>query len=313
MADAAAVRRLAPPPVLRRPFSPLALQWIGGLAAGLIAALLGAGWLQRQVRHRTLALAQVNHALEAEMSVREKAQTDLAAALKDEQEVGAMKSRFVSTVSHEFRTPLGVIMSATDMLDRYRDRLPPERMAEHLTEIRTATRHMSDMMEDILFLGRAEGGKVLASPHEVDLEEFCHRLADETRSAVSQTGQTVITCEALPGPARMDEMLFRHMFSNLLSNAVKYSPEGAEIRVHLKADGPRAIVTITDQGIGIPESDAARLFEPFSRGSNVGARQGTGLGLVVVRRCAELSGGAVTFTSQPGQGTTFTITVPVWS
>ena len=108
-------------------------------------------------------------------------------------------------------------------------------------------------------------------------------------------------------------MLFRHIFNNLLHNAIKYSPEEAAVHVHLRAEGSKAIITITDHGIGIPLEDQPKLFEPFARADNVGHLPGTGLGLVVVKRCAELHGGDVSFTSQPGKGTTFTITLPVWN
>ena len=255
--------------------------------------------LENRVKERTMELEQ--------------ARADLHASLKEEREVGELKSRFVSSVSHEFRTPLGVIMSATDILTRYRDRLPAERIGEHLQEIRHATRQMSSMMEDILLLGRAEAGRVDIKPQPVNLNEFCHRLADETRSAAAQTGHTVITSDPLPGPAQIDEMLFRHIFNNLLHNAIKYSPEEAAVHVHLRAEGSKAIITITDHGIGIPLEDQPKLFEPFARADNVGHLPGTGLGLVVVKRCAELHGGDVSFTSQPGKGTTFTITLPVWN
>ncbi len=302
--------------------------WWGG--AGLGAVLLACGgfiWALREKlrRQRTEAAAlnlreqamlELNASLEQRVADRtaevEKARTDLASALQEEREVGELKSRFVSTVSHEFRTPLGVIMSATDILSRYRDRLSGERQDEHLAEIRQATRHMSGMMEDILLLGRAESGRIAITPQVCDLAELLHRLADETRSAAHQTGQTRITAGPLPGPASVDESLLRHMFTNLLSNAIKYSPDGAEITVHVRADGPNAVISITDHGIGIPAEDARKLFQPFARAGNVGERPGSGLGLVIVKRCAELHGGTVTFTSTPGAGTTFVLTLPAW-
>jgi signal transduction histidine kinase len=271
--------------------------------------------LQKERAHANqiqLLNADLEHRVSKRTEELEQARVALAEALKAEQAVGELKSRFVTSVSHEFRTPLGVIMSATDLLSRYRERLPTEQVDEHLQEIRHATRQMSNMMEDILLLGRAEAGRVDIHPLPMDLLELCQRLADETRSAAAQSGQTVITCDPLPGPARIDEMLFRHIFNNLLHNAIKYSPEEACIKVHLRAEGTKAIISIADEGIGIPAEDQDKLFEPFSRADNVGHLPGTGLGLVVVKRCAELHGGSISFTSIPGQGTTFLITLPVW-
>ncbi len=296
-------------------------QWRNISIAGS-AALLGGGVIvmlrKRLIKERALAgeVRQLSATLESRVAQRtselEQAREDLRAALQEEQEVGETKSRFVSSVSHEFRTPLGVIMSATDIIARYRDRLPAQRLEEHLTEIRHATRHMSGMMENILLLGRAEAGRQALTLRACDLEELCHRLADETRSAAGQTGQTIITSEPLPGPAMVDEVLLRHILTNLIANAVKYSPPGAAVEIRLRADGPNAFISVIDRGIGIPGEDARRLFEPFARGGNVGERPGTGLGLVIVKRCAELHGGSVSFTSRVGEGSTFVVTLPAF-
>jgi signal transduction histidine kinase len=107
-------------------------------------------------------------------------------------------------------------------------------------------------------------------------------------------------------------MLLRHVLTNLLSNAIKYSHAGRPVRITLSRDGNRAIFTIADEGIGIPEEDQARLFSAFYRAANVGSRRGTGIGLVVVRRCVDLLGGEIRFQSKLGVGTTFTVSAPVF-
>jgi signal transduction histidine kinase len=288
----------------------------GGTALAAVIIFL----LRRQVvKERALAgeVRSLNTSLETRVAERtaelEQAREDLKAALKEEREVGELKSRFVSMVSHEFRTPLGVIMSAADILESYMEKLPPEKRLEHLSEIRSATRHMSGMMEDVLLLGRAESGRLHLTRRPSDLLDLSQRIANETHIATSQSGRTLITCGKLPGPAFVDEMLLRHMLSNLLSNAIKYSPPGSDVLLHIAQEGCDAVISVTDKGIGIPPEDAPRLFQPFSRAGNVGQRSGTGLGLVVVKRCAELHGGGVSFSSTPGAGAVFTLRLPVFS
>ena len=109
-----------------------------------------------------------------------------------------------------------------------------------------------------------------------------------------------------------DESLLRHIFSNLLANAVKYSAEGSEVEFTVKRDGAHAVFTVQDRGIGIPEADHPRLFEAFHRGSNVGQISGTGLGLMIVKRCVDLHRGEISFVSKEGQGTTFTVRLPLF-
>jgi signal transduction histidine kinase len=223
-----------------------------------------------------------------------------------------LKSRFVSIISHEFRTPLGIIMSAADILRKYTDRLAPERRTEHLQEIHDATRHMAGMMEQVLLLGRAESGRLAFTAAPLDLAGLCEKLVDEQISASRGRCPIVFTSAKLKSSARGDEGLLRHIFSNLLSNAVKYSPEGSQVDFAVERAGDEALFTVRDRGIGIPKAEAARLFTAFHRCTNVGEIPGTGLGLLIVKRCVELHGGTITFESTEGRGTTFTVRLPLF-
>jgi signal transduction histidine kinase len=237
---------------------------------------------------------------------------DLNQALSREREVGEMKSRFTSLVSHEFRTPLGVIGSSAQILDRYLARLDDDERREHLTNIRDSVKRMAAMMEEMLVLSRVDSGRMEFKPEPIALGDFCRRLLDELHSAHGCSAAFEVAPEA-EVPALADETLLRHILTNLLTNAHKYSPPGAPVHLTLaRADGD-AIFTIRDEGIGIPEADQARLFEAFHRASNVSHISGTGLGLVLVRRCCELHGGGVKVTSREGAGTTFTVRVPVFA
>jgi signal transduction histidine kinase len=313
VAGTSALERLSDPPSNWHALTPLARQWIGTLAVGLIVALAVTWWMQRLVRQRTAALAGANAALQAEVAVRVKAEGDLAGALQQERELSELKSRFVSMVSHEFRTPLGITMSAVELLQHYEDRLPPEQKAELLADIQGSTKNMAALMEQVLLLGRVEAGRLAFQPRPLDLETLVLKLTDESLSATNRRCPIVWTAHNDLTGAHGDEALLRHIFSNLLSNAVKYSPPGTPVHFAGRREGGDAVLTVKDEGIGIPVGERARLFEAFHRCANVGEIPGTGLGLVIVKRCVDLHGGSIELESEPGRGTVFTVRVPLWS
>ena len=296
-----------------RGLPPGVLRIIGLLAVGLALALAGAGWLQRQVRSRTAALAVANEALRAEVAVREQAEAELARTLELERELGELKNRFVSMVSHEFRTPLGIIMSAIELMRHYHDRLPAEQIQELQLDIFNSTQHMAGLMEQVLVLGRVEAGKLACQSAPCDLGTLAAKLADECHSATSRKCLIHWQAEGDLEGALADEALLRHILTNLLSNSVKYSPAGHSVEFTIRREGPDAVFKISDQGIGIPESDREHLYEAFQRGSNVGEIPGTGLGMVIIKRCVDLHGGTIQVDSIVGKGTTFTVRLPLFT
>ena len=251
-------------------------------------------------------------AMVEDITERKRAEEELLKSLAREKELSQMKSNFVSTVSHEFRTPLGIIMSSAQILADYFDRLTEQERAEHLRSITGNSRHMSNLMEEALVLSRVDSGKMLCEPAPVDLGSICRRLTDETYSATNRRCEIQLSVGADCVGAKADERLLRHIFINLLSNAVKYSPLGAVVEFVVTRDGADAVCKIRDKGIGIPEADREWLFQPFHRGRNVADRQGTGLGLTIVKRCVDLHGGTITLQSEVGQGTEMTVRLPVF-
>lgn len=242
---------------------------------------------------------------------RKQAEQEIVRALATERELGELKNRFVSMVSHEFRTPLGITMSAIELLRNHLDLLDDAKRKELFDDIFGSTRHMAGLMEQVLLLGRVEAGKLGYRPAPLDLAALCHKLADESLSTTNRRCPIKVEVDASLSETRADESLLRHIFSNLLSNAVKYSPEGTAVEFTARRDGRTAIFTVRDRGIGIPEVDLPKLFQAFHRATNVGDAPGTGLGLVIVKRCAELHGGTIEVESKTGEGTRFTVRVPL--
>jgi signal transduction histidine kinase len=236
---------------------------------------------------------------------------ELERALEKEQELNKLKSRFVSIVSHEFRTPLGIIGSSAEILEHYEGKLTPEQRAEHLHAITENVKRTARMMEDDLALSRMDSGGITFNPAPIEVRAFCERLCDEMLSATARRNPIELqVAENVDGPLMLDETLLRHMLANLLSNAVKYSEEGEPVHLRVKRTGIDIRFEVEDHGIGIPESDRDRLFEAFHRAENVGHVHGTGLGLVIAKRCCDLHGGRISFQTTEGQGTIFTITLP---
>jgi signal transduction histidine kinase len=262
---------------------------------------------------------------------RKQAEEEIHNALQKEKELNELKSRFVSTTSHEFRTPLTTILSSAELLEHYSHKWSEEKKRSHLQRIQTMVQHMTQLLNDVLVIGKAEAGKLEFNPAPLDLVPFCLRLVEEfqlgkasTQDVTTSTSVVFVSEQNLNSGASgelallskqvstsMDEKLLRHIFSNLLSNAIKYSPNGGTVRWKLNLTDTEAIFQIQDQGIGIPPRDQARLFESFHRASNVGQIPGTGLGLAIVKKAVDLHKGTIQVRSEVGIGTTFTVTLPL--
>jgi PAS domain S-box-containing protein len=250
-------------------------------------------------------------AASVEIEAQKRAEAELRRALGQEQELLKLKSRFVSMVSHEYRTPLGVIQSAAEILDTYFDRLGPDRRRAHLADIRDAASTMTRLMDEVLFLERSGAGRLGCRTAPVDLEPFCREFLAAPGQSES-AGRIRVRIEAKLPQAWIDIGLLRLALGNLLGNALKYSTPRHSVDLELRREDNSLVITVADRGIGIPEADQPRLFEAFHRAGNVGEIQGSGLGLVIVKRCADLHGGTVRVESREGDGSTFTLTLPAF-
>jgi signal transduction histidine kinase len=243
---------------------------------------------------------------------RKQAEDEIRNSLERQRELNQLKSRFVSMASHEFRTPLATILSSAELLKYYAERMGAEERLEMLATIETAVRRMTDMLDDVLLIGKSDAGMLEFQPQPLALHAFCRRIVEELRVGGLDTARHNITLrlEGEEPGAMFDEKLLRHIFGNLLSNAVKYSPEGGEVRFEVEGLGEQVRFMVSDQGIGITAQDRERLFETFFRGSNVGTISGTGLGLAIVKRSVDLHGGRIEVHSEGGRGTQFVVMLP---
>ncbi len=255
---------------------------------------------------------EYNCAFMRDITERKQAEIEIYNALAKEKELNQLKSSFVSMVSHEFRNPLSAIVLSSELLERYAHKSTEEQKVKYLKRIQGACDRMTELLDKILILGRAEAGKLICQAKAIALSDFCQELVDELQISSGQQYQLRFSCSGSPPTtARMDENLLRHIFGNLLSNAMKYSPPNSVVQFTLHYQDNQAIFSVQDSGIGIPPDDQARLFESFYRATNVGTISGTGLGLAIVKNCIEAHEGQIAVSSVVGEGTTFTVTLPL--
>jgi signal transduction histidine kinase len=232
-------------------------------------------------------------------------------ALEEEKELNELKSRFITMASHEFRTPLTAIRTATEILEKFGDVASSEKKREYFQRIRSAIQNIDQLMEDVLTIGKADAGKLEFKPTWLHLEESCYEILEEIQLGVGADHSISFTPHCNGQEAYLDLKLLRSILSNLLSNAVKYSSRGSEIRFKVTCLEQTAVFEIQDQGIGIPLEDQPKLFELFHRARNADTIRGTGLGLAIVKQCIELHQGDITFTSQENVGTIFRVELPL--
>lgn len=240
-----------------------------------------------------------------------KMENELKESLQKEKHLNNIKSRFLSTSSHEFRTPLTTILTSSELLAMVGRSWSEERYFDHIIKIQNAVTYMTGLLDDILTVDRTDRDVWRFNPYMINLYELCRKMLEEVSGQAQDTHK--FSYEYLPGSkhAIVDEKLLQHILTNLLSNAVKYSPGGGEILLRVAQSLSDLEFIISDQGIGIPEEDRGNLFETFYRCRNSSKIKGTGLGLSIVKRSVEAHGGEIKFESRLNEGTTFRVLIPL--
>jgi PAS domain S-box-containing protein len=260
--------------------------------------------LEQKVQERTLELAEMIRKLT-------ESKKEVDTALEKERELNNLKSRFISTASHEFRTPLATIMSSVSLTGKYAESMDKNNMFKHIDRVKNSVNHLTDILNDFLSLDKLEEGAVLANPEYLGLNELISTIADEIKS-IAKAGQRIGFTGLLDNDQIfIDKRILKNIMFNLISNAIKYSNENTNIDIKLSRDANSLTIEIKDQGIGIPLEDQAHIFERFYRANNSGNMQGTGLGLNIVKKYVEILKGDIQFKSVPEKGTKFTLKFPI--
>ena len=255
--------------------------------------------LEKKVELRTHQLQELMHQVEA-------SRDELTKALSKEKELGDLKSRFVSMASHEFRTPLSTILSSASLLSKYTETTEQDKRNKHIERIKSSVYNLTDILDEFLSIGKIENGTVIARFTTFNAREFIEKICTEM-SAIAKKHQQIKCIHTGKDTIELDESFFRNIVINLVSNAIKFTNEDGLIEIISNVDENIFTLTVKDNGMGISAEDQQHLFERFFRASNATNIQGTGLGLHIVEKYAELMNGKISFESSLENGTSFTI------
>lgn len=246
-----------------------------------------------------------------DITERKRAEDEIQKALKKEKELNELRSQFVSMTSHEFRTPLSSILTSSELLEHYSSRWPAEKNEQHLKRIQASVQHIIGLMDDILIIGKSDAGKLISEKELLDITQLTLSIISELHPSERQTHKILMDIGLKSPKVYLDRKLYRQILSNILSNALKYSSAGSTIQLHIYKKQKFLYISVSDDGIGIPEGDQNQLFESFFRARNVGDISGTGLGLPIVSRSTTAHGGDVKVESEVGKGTTVSVKLNV--
>jgi PAS domain S-box-containing protein len=273
--------------------------------------LVYAAELEKKVEARTMALNNTIAKLEEEVRERKRAEEDVRKAFEKERELNELKSKFVSIASHEFRTPLSAVLSSASLIQQYKEKGELEKVTKHVVRIKSSVNHLTSILNDFLSLGKLEEGRVEIKSESVYVHEFLREIREELLETLRPGQDIIIENQGEDLIMTTDVRIFRNIMFNLISNASKYSDTMKMVNLSVERSADRLIFHVRDEGIGIPKDDMKHMFERFFRATNAADTQGTGLGLNIVKRYADLLGGSVFFQSEYGKGSTFSVSLPL--
>lgn len=265
----------------------------------------------RELEQTVEKLQKVNQSLEEEIKRRKEAENKIKNALQKEKELNELKTKFLSLVSHEFKTPLSGILTSVMLAGKYKLEEQQDKRDKHLNTIRNKVHYLDNILNDFLSIERLESGKVNYKFTTFSLSKLVNEVVYNANVTL-KSGQEIEYPQNIDDIILIqDEKILELVLSNLLSNAIKYSPENTHIRFEIKMEPEKIIFEITDQGIGIPEKDQKHIFERYFRAENALLNQGTGIGLNIAKVHLENLGGNISFSSKENEGTKFIVQLPI--
>lgn len=267
--------------------------------------------LEEKVTRRTTELNKTVLNLKEEIEKRVKAESKLLKALKKEKELNELKTKFLSLVSHEFKTPLSGVLNAAVLVGKYKLTEMQDKREKHLLTIKNKVHYLDGILNDFLSIERLESGKVNYKFSNFKLSKVVNEVIYNA-NLMLKNGQHIIYPKNIDNlDLYQDEKILELVLSNILNNAIKYSPENTQIDFKISPSSNFIVFEIKDQGIGIPPQDQKHIFNRYFRAENALTNQGTGIGLNIVKTHLESLGGTVMFKSIHNEGTTFIVKLPI--
>ncbi len=236
-----------------------------------------------------------------------KIQDDLLSVLSKEKHLNELKSRFISMVSHEYRTPLTVILSSTYILDTLFIKNDYEPFKKNIEQIRQSIQSLTKLLDDVLIYERPGSKNWQQTFGILEVVSFIRSLVEEIRLSSGKNRNIIINSSVNQIKLECDNSSMRYVISNLIANSIKYSPPSTPVEVNIIDDTSHVYIMIKDYGIGIPSDDIKSIFNPFHRSKNIGTTPGTGLGLAIVKRYVDIMNGSISVESNESEGTLFTL------
>jgi PAS domain S-box-containing protein len=264
--------------------------------------------LDQKVKENTRSLYATVEQLSQHIKENERKDEELVKALEKEKELNALKSRFVSVASHEFRTPLSGILASTYLLAKYTRGDEQQQREKHIKRIISSVNLLNEVLGDFLSVDKMEQGNFKPNLTTFNISDAVNELTQNMRHLLKKGQSISYKHSGRNEIAYLDHSMFQHILTNLLSNAIKYSGENSRIDVAIEHKGQKLILRVKDHGIGIPEKDQDNLYKRFFRGSNATHIEGTGLGLNIVKKYVDILDGTIAYNSVVNKGTEFIIT-----
>ncbi len=256
-------------------------------------------------------LQNANKSLELEIKRRKEAENRIKTALQKEKELNELKTKFLSLVSHEFKTPLSGILTSVVLAGKYKLEEQQEKREKHLTTIKSKVHYLDSILNDFLSIERLESGKVNYKFSTFSLSKLVNEVVYNANVTLKSGQNIEYTRDVENVVLHQDEKILELVLSNLLSNAIKYSPENTLINFEIEVEEKIIRFKVTDQGMGIPQKDQKHIFERYFRAENALLNQGTGIGLNIAKVHLENLGGTISFSSKENIGTRFIVELPI--